>query len=90
MPLSPPCSPRATLAPYSGVVRLPGLEIATASPETFLRRRGEQVQSRPIKGTGVDRVADLTDKDRAENVMIVDLVRNDLSRTTRAGHRRRP
>jgi para-aminobenzoate synthetase component I len=71
-------------APYSGVVRLPGIEIATASPETFLRRRGDLVESRPIKGTGVT-VADLTGKDRAENVMIVDLVRNDLSRTTVPG-----
>ncbi|BEP16120.1 chorismate-binding protein [Acidothermaceae bacterium B102] len=71
-------------APYSGVVRLPGVEIATASPETFLRRRGDRVESRPIKGTGVTE-ADLTDKDRAENVMIVDLVRNDLSRTTLPG-----
>ena len=71
-------------APYSGFVRLPGLEVATASPETFLRRRGDRVASRPIKGTGAT-VADLTDKDRAENVMIVDLVRNDLSRTTVPG-----
>jgi para-aminobenzoate synthetase component 1 len=71
-------------APYSGVIRAAGHEIATASPETFLRRRGDQVRSRPIKGTGAT-AADLTDKDRAENVMIVDLVRNDLSRTTRPG-----
>jgi para-aminobenzoate synthetase component 1 len=71
-------------APYSGVVRLPGVEIATASPETFLRRSGDRVQSRPIKGTGAT-AADLTNKDRAENVMIVDLVRNDLSRTTVPG-----
>ena len=71
-------------APYSGLVRLPGIEIATASPETFLRRRGDRVESRPIKGTGAT-AADLTDKDRAENVMIVDLVRNDLSRTTVPG-----
>ena len=75
---------RGNPAPYSGFVRLPGIEIATASPETFLRRRGDVVRSRPIKGTGRV-VADLTDKDRAENVMIVDLVRNDLSRTTVPG-----
>jgi para-aminobenzoate synthetase component I len=72
-------------APYSGVLRLgDAIQVATASPETFLRRRGELVESRPIKGTGRT-VADLSDKDRAENVMIVDLVRNDLSRATRPG-----
>jgi para-aminobenzoate synthetase component 1 len=49
----------------------------TASPELFLGRDGDVVESRPIKGTAP--TADgLTDKDRAENVMIVDLVRNDL------------
>ena len=76
-------------APHSGVLRLPGVEVATASPETFLRRRGEMVESRPIKGTGKT-VADLTDKDTAENVMIVDLVRNDLSRATDPGTVRVP
>jgi para-aminobenzoate synthetase component 1 len=76
-------------APYSGVLRLPGIEVATASPETFLRRRGDRVESRPIKGTGKT-VADLTDKDRAENVMIVDLVRNDVSRATDPGTVRVP
>jgi para-aminobenzoate synthetase component 1 len=71
-------------SPYSGFLRLPGVQVATASPETFLRRTGDIVRSRPIKGTGRV-VADLGDKDRAENVMIVDLVRNDLSRTTVPG-----
>ena len=71
-------------APYGGFVRLPGLAAVTASPELFLRRRGERIVSGPIKGTG--RVAaDLTDKDRAENVMIVDLVRNDLSAVCETG-----
>ena len=73
-------------APYAGVVRLPdhGVHIATASPELFVRRFGQRVWSGPIKGTGAT-VADLTDKDRAENVMIVDLVRNDLSRIAETG-----
>jgi para-aminobenzoate synthetase component 1 len=75
---------RGNPAPYSGFLRLPGVEVATASPETFLRRSGDLVRSRPIKGTGRV-VEDLGDKDRAENVMIVDLVRNDLSRTTVPG-----
>ncbi|MGW7540180.1 chorismate-binding protein [Streptomyces sp. NPDC054770] len=68
-------------APYAGVVRLPrhGVEVATASPELFLRRTGRDLASGPIKGTGRTE-ADLLEKDRAENVMIVDLVRNDLGR----------
>ena len=72
-------------APHGGFLRLPeqGVHIASASPELFLRleTRGTErlLTSGPIKGTG--RTADdLTDKDVAENVMIVDLVRNDLAR----------
>ena len=76
-------------APYGGFLRLPehGVHVATASPELFLRRSGERgqvVESGPIKGTGRT-AADLTAKDEAENVMIVDLVRNDLSRVCRPG-----
>ena len=68
-------------APYSAVVRLPAhdVEIASASPERFLRRDGDIVESRPIKGTAEAPDGFLA-KDRAENVMIVDLVRNDLGR----------
>jgi para-aminobenzoate synthetase component I len=68
-------------APYSAVVRVPsaGCEVASASPELFLRRDGEVVSSGPIKGTAPTPDG-LTAKDRAENVMIVDLVRNDLGR----------
>lgn len=72
---------RGNPAPYAGALRLPGhdVHVASASPELFLRRREGVVESGPIKGTG--RVAaDLQAKDRAENVMIVDLVRNDLGR----------
>jgi para-aminobenzoate synthetase component 1 len=66
-------------SPYAGVVRLPGrdVDVVSASPELFLRRSGDEVESGPIKGTAPT-AAGLTDKDRAENVMIVDLVRNDL------------
>lgn len=73
-------------APYGGLVRLPewGLQVASASPELFLRREGRRVISAPIKGTG--RIAaDLTAKDVAENIMIVDLMRNDLSRVCATG-----
>ncbi|MFC9679206.1 chorismate-binding protein [Streptomyces sp. NPDC056948] len=73
-------------APYGGTVRLPahGVEVATASPELFLRRTGRTVESGPIKGTGRT-VDDLLPKDHAENVMIVDLVRNDLGRVCATG-----
>lgn len=67
-------------APYAGAVRIPtaDVHVACASPELFLSRAGDRVESGPIKGTGRT-PADLTAKDEAENVMIVDLVRNDLS-----------
>ncbi|MEV6400093.1 chorismate-binding protein [Streptomyces sp. NPDC051907] len=77
---------RGNPAPYAGTIRLPshGVEIATASPELYLRRDGRTVESGPIKGTG--RTAeDLLEKDHAENVMIVDLVRNDLGRVCATG-----
>ena len=77
-------------SPHGGFLRLPdqGVAIASASPELFLSTRrtetGVVVRSGPIKGTG--RTAeDLSDKDVAENVMIVDLVRNDLSRVSVPG-----
>jgi para-aminobenzoate synthetase component 1 len=76
-------------SPYGGFLRLPdhGVNVATASPELFLRRTGPggtTVESGPIKGTGRT-VQDLKPKDEAENVMIVDLVRNDLSRVCMPG-----
>ncbi|MFJ5549057.1 chorismate-binding protein [Streptomyces sp. NPDC093225] len=77
---------RGNPAPYAGTIRLSahGVEIATASPELFLRRTGRTVESGPIKGTGRT-AADLLPKDHAENVMIVDLVRNDLGRVCATG-----
>ncbi|HEX4432935.1 MAG TPA: chorismate-binding protein [Frankiaceae bacterium] len=68
--------------------------VASASPELFLRRTGRHVLSQPIKGTrprsGSDASAEASrlagsQKDRAENVMIVDLMRNDLSRVAEVG-----
>ena len=63
--------------------------VASLSPELFLRRRGEAVTSSPIKGT-LPRHADpaalrASVKDVAENIMIVDLVRNDLGRVAHTG-----
>ncbi|MFI1420621.1 chorismate-binding protein [Streptomyces sp. NPDC020731] len=77
---------RGNPAPYAGTIRLPGhgVEIATASPELFLRREGGAVVSGPIKGTGRTE-ADLLEKDYAENVMIVDLVRNDIGKVCDTG-----
>jgi para-aminobenzoate synthetase component I len=73
-------------APYACLVDVPeaGLEVVSASPELFLRRRGDLVQSRPIKGTAPELTAMLP-KDYAENVMIADLVRNDLASVCRPG-----
>ncbi len=77
-------------APYAGVIDVPAMgpnpatRIVSASPELFLRREGDLVASSPIKGTGVT-AGDLLPKDIAENVMIVDLVRNDLQHACRPG-----
>lgn len=71
---------RGNPAPYAGVVDAPtaGVGVVCASPELYLRIDGSQITSGPIKGTA--RSAErLLPKDYAENVMIVDLVRNDLS-----------
>ena len=77
---------RGNPAPHSGLLRLPehGVHIASASPELYLRRSRDTLSSRPIKGTAVTPDG-LLDKDAAENVMIVDLVRNDLSQVCRTG-----
>jgi para-aminobenzoate synthetase component 1 len=83
-------------APYAALVRLGGADVISASPERFLSRRGEAIETRPIKGTrprDPDAAADRrlalslrsSAKDIAENVMIVDLARNDLGRIARYG-----
>jgi para-aminobenzoate synthetase component 1 len=81
-------------APFAGYLDLGDWQICSASPERFLRVCNKHVETRPIKGTAVrtgDRLTDsrggralaASEKDRAENVMIVDLLRNDLSRACR-------
>ena len=82
-------------APHAGHLVLPshGIAVVSASPERFLRREGRTVLSEPIKGTapaagsGGAGGAEVRfgEKDRAENVMIVDLVRNDLGRVCEPG-----
>jgi para-aminobenzoate synthetase component I len=65
---------------------LPPIDVVSASPERFLSWRGPDVETRPIKGTAADPDTLLASaKDRAENVMIVDLARNDLGRVCEHG-----
>lgn len=81
-------------APFSAYYGGDGFTVLSSSPEGFLQVRGSLVETRPIKGTVPRTGHDTTDhalaeelaeseKDRAENVMIVDLMRNDLSRVCR-------
>jgi para-aminobenzoate synthetase component 1 len=88
-------------APFAGYFQTGGMAIASASPERFVRVDQGEVEARPIKGTrpcGVTPAEDeaqrrelLTSaKDRAENVMIVDLLRNDLGRVCEYGSVRVP
>jgi para-aminobenzoate synthetase component 1 len=74
-------------APFASFLRLPDIEIASASPELFLSREGSFVKTSPIKGTRKlsETGSAFSDKDRAENVMIVDLMRNDFGRICKAG-----
>lgn len=77
-------------APFAGYFDTGPFQVVSASPERFVRVRGGRVEARPIKGTrrrSASPEADLfmgdellaSEKDRAENTMIVDLLRNDLS-----------
>jgi len=81
----------ANPSPHAGLLVLPRpargpISVVGASPERFLSWRGADVETRPIKGTGTE--PDLlraSPKDRAENLMIVDLARNDLGRVCEYG-----
>jgi para-aminobenzoate synthetase component 1 len=73
-------------APHAALLRFGDRAVVSASPERFLRRRGDAVETRPIKGTAGQRaVLERSAKDRAENVMITDLARNDFGRVCRPG-----
>jgi para-aminobenzoate synthetase component 1 len=83
-------------APFASYLNFDGVTVVSASPERFLRVRGDMVETRPIKGTrprgrsaaedeALARELLHSTKDRAENVMIVDLERNDLGRVCRYG-----
>ena len=83
-------------APFSAFIRLPQGAVLSISPERFLQLHDNQVETKPIKGTRPRGLCPMTDaveadtlrhsaKDRAENVMIVDLLRNDLGKVCTAG-----
>ncbi len=87
---------QANRAPFSAFLRLPDSAILSLSPERFLSLQQQQIETRPIKGT-LPRLADPAadrlqaeklanaEKDRAENLMIVDLLRNDIGRVAEPG-----
>jgi para-aminobenzoate synthetase component 1 len=83
-------------APFAAYLNTPAGQVLSSSPERFLRLAGRLAETRPIKGTrprGRDRAEDqclaaelaASAKDKAENLMIVDLLRNDLGRTCAPG-----
>ncbi|MGU3662957.1 aminodeoxychorismate synthase component I [Methylobacterium sp. A49B] len=87
-------------ATFGAYLELEGLTVASSSPERFIRLDGRHVETRPIKGTArradnplddpeadraVAEALQASVKERAENVMIVDLLRNDLSRVCKPG-----
>jgi para-aminobenzoate synthetase component 1 len=83
-------------APFSAFLHYPEVQVLSSSPERFLKVRGGSVETKPIKGTrprfanpARDRAEAealrLSSKDRAENLMIVDLLRNDLGKNCRPG-----
>jgi len=83
-------------APFANYFNFDGVSIVGASPERFLKVRGNRVETRPIKGTKPRGKTQEEDKalaeslqksvkDRAENIMIVDLERNDIGRVCRYG-----
>ena len=87
---------RGNPAPYGAYLDLNDWQIISTSPEQFLRKRGRNLETRPIQGTcprGADKEADRrqeaalrdSEKDRAELLMIVDLERNDLGRVAEFG-----
>jgi len=91
----------ANRAPFSAFLRLPENTVLSLSPERFIWLKENQIQTRPIKGT-LPRCEDPTEdarqaerlagseKDRAENLMIVDLLRNDIGRVAVPGSVRVP
>ena len=69
---------RENPAPFASYFSLPEIQIASASPERFLKRVGDKLMTSPIKGTQELYESGFKSKDQSENIMIVDLMRNDL------------
>ena len=72
-------------APWASYLEIPNLNIASASPELFLQRLGSRVKTSPIKGTQLLGSSEFGVKDQSENIMIVDLMRNDLGMICQSG-----
>jgi para-aminobenzoate synthetase component 1 len=72
-------------APFASYLKIPGFEVASASPERFLSRSGNRILTSPIKGTIRWNQEVFGDKDKSENLMIVDLMRNDISQVCTPG-----
>jgi para-aminobenzoate synthetase component I len=72
-------------APWASYLEIPNLNIASASPELFLQRLGSRVKTSPIKGTQLLGSTEFGVKDQSENIMIVDLMRNDLGMICQSG-----
>ena len=72
-------------APWACYFEVPGVMIASASPELFLSRNGSTIKSSPIKGTQATNSQQFGEKDQAENIMIVDLMRNDFGQICKSG-----
>ncbi len=82
--------------PFATFLKMDEHYLLSASPERYLKKEGEKIISQPIKGTAKRLLSPIDDekiasdlardqKERSENIMIVDLVRNDLSRTAKKG-----
>ncbi len=86
----------ANETPFSAFIRLDEYAVLSLSPERFLQTKGKLIETKPIKGTmprSKDPIKDLalkkrletSEKDQSENLMIVDLLRNDIGRSAVAG-----
>lgn len=77
------------MAPFGCYLKMQDYAIMSSSPERFLKIEGDHIETRPIKGTLSDQFPakelEKSAKDRAENIMIVDMLRNDLAKTSQAG-----
>lgn len=87
---------RRQLVAYGALIQTPELSVLSLSPELFFRREDQQLSTRPMKGTAprgrtpredarLKTWLAMDEKQRAENLMIVDLLRNDLARVSRIG-----